>query len=171
MFLIGFNDITGSCKDTCQKSVVIIFEIIMVTDGFSQKFGHFISDSGTVCIPDSLKQCLSVPGSGTVVKPFDNGSLKDFTNFSVWNFQRIDTVCLRGGKLYVIGSGQITGQVKNTPQIIFGRMEIIISKIFIDVLKNVFTGEQFFKLFGDGIACIINKRTDNGIITGVFPIT
>ena len=86
MFLIGFNDITGSCKDTCQKSVVIIFEIIMVTDGFTQKFGHFISDSGTVCIPDSLKQCLSVPGSGTVVKPFDNGSLKDFTNFSVWNF-------------------------------------------------------------------------------------
>ena len=67
--------------------------------------------------------------------------------------------------------GQITGQVKNTPQIIFGRMEIIISQIFIDVLKNVFTGEQFFKLFGDGIACIINKRTDNGIITGVFPIT
>ena len=84
--------------------------------------------------------------SSVIREPFDNGSLKDFTNFSVWNFQRIDTVCLRGGKLYVIGSGQITGQVKNTPQIIFGRMEIIISKIFIDVLKNVFTGEQFFKL-------------------------
>ena len=41
-------------------------------------------------------------------------------------------------------------------------MEIIISQIFIDVLEDIFTGEQFFKLFGDGIACIINKIQANG---------
>ena len=50
-------------------------------------------------------------------------------------------------------------------------MEIIIRQIFINMLKNITAGKQCFQFFSNGSSRVINKGTDNGIITGIFPVT
>ena len=49
-------------------------------------------------------------------------------------------------------------------------MQIIVSQIFIHMLNNAAAGHQCFKFICDRIACIINKRADDGIVAGVLPV-
>ena len=49
-------------------------------------------------------------------------------------------------------------------------MQIIVGQVFFNVLDNGAASHQRFELCGDIVACIVDERTDDGVITGVFPI-
>ena len=59
---------------------------------------------------------------------------KYFTDLSIGNDKSDGTG--RERKRVIFEAGQITGQVKNTPEILLRRMEVIISEIFVDFLYS-----------------------------------
>ena len=50
-------------------------------------------------------------------------------------------------------------------------MQIIISQVLINILKNISTRKQCFHFVRNAIACKIDERADNCVVTGIFPIT
>ena len=55
VFPVGFYGLSGSGKNACQKSMVEVFFIIVIADGFSEKTVHFFGGSSTVFGPDGIK--------------------------------------------------------------------------------------------------------------------
>ena len=55
VFPVGFYGISGSGKNARQESMVEVFFIIVIADGFSEKTVHFFGGSSTVFGPDGIK--------------------------------------------------------------------------------------------------------------------
>ena len=142
----------------------------MVADGHTQQLGHFFCQSFAVSAPDCIKQRAAVPCLCTIVKPFAYSGFKNFPNLCIGNDQRRAAIRQRIRQICITHFGQIARQIQHTPKIFLRGVQIIVGQVFFNMLDNGAASHQRFELRGDIVTCIVDKRTDNSIIAGVFPI-
>ena len=85
MFLVGIHHISGAGEDTCKKSVVEVFPIVMVADRPPEQGIHFFGNPLTVTVPYSVKQSISIPLLRAVIEPFNNCRFKNLFDFCIRN--------------------------------------------------------------------------------------
>lgn len=114
-FLVRFNHITGSCKNSCKKSMVKIFFIIIIADRLAKQLRHLQRHFFFIPTPHSGKQSPSVLLPRTFLKPFLDRTIKylfylcigDTKRHTPWRqlFFTLIRFCL----------GQIPSKVEHTP--------------------------------------------------------
>ena len=141
MFPIRLYRIADSGKDSRKKRVVIIFPVIMIADGFSQKTIHFWNNRPHISTPYSLAQILRFPGWCAFHEPFYDRITVNFLNFFIGNHERgktiPDSVSIFWPQIFLPAPCQISGQIQYTPKVFIRTPIKIIGQIFIDFLDNI----------------------------------
>ena len=122
VFPVGLYRTAGAGQDAGQERMVKILFVIVVTNGFVEQFIDLRSQCFRVTRPHSVKQGGQIPGLGALVKPFLDGRLKNFPDFRIGNDQSRGVLWQRGRKIVLPDLCQVTGQIQDTPQILFGRV-------------------------------------------------
>ena len=139
----------------------------MVADSHAQQCVHLLRDFLAVTLPDRIEQLFPIPNLRAVIKPFDDRIFKNIPDFRIWNHK-----CRHAFRQFnPLFTGQIAGQIQDTPQVFLGRMKIIVSEIFLDALHDIAAGQQRFHFPGDTAARIVDERADNRVIAGIFPVS
>ena len=142
----------------------------MIADRHPKQFTHFGCDLHIISIPHCVLQSFAVPSCDMIVKPFQNCGLEDFSDFHIRNLQSHALSRVISFD-FIFCLCQIPGQVKDTPQIFFGRMQVIIRQFLFDLLFNCSSCQKYFQLFCDCVPFLFNKRADNCIVACIFPVT
>ena len=170
VLLVRFHAVASSGENTSQKRMVEIFLVVVVADRLAQEFVHLVCQSFRVTGPDGIKEGLSILFFGSVSEPILNRRFKDFSNFCIGDHQSGCALRQRLSHRIFPDLGQVAGCIENAPQILFGRMQIIVGQVLPNLLHDTAAGHQRFQLLCDISFCVVDERADDRVVAGVFPV-
>ena len=137
-FVVGLHIIATADEEADEDGMIEVFMmVIMKTDAVQKDLGKLPSETFAIASPEGVKQFFARSRLHGVGEPGSDRLDENFADFLVG-----DDKARLIAKAFFLSFGQITGEIKHTPEILFGGMHRVIGQAFDKLDFNAVSGKE-----------------------------
>ena len=145
----------------------------MVADGIQKDARHQPTQLVGIAVPEGFEDRPPVHFQHGIREPRGDGLGEDLPHFLVGDDEEGLLAILHsaaGRKLFFRGLGQVARQIKEAPEIFFGRVQRVVGQAFDDLRRNTAAIDECLELLADIQISSTDKTSDDGVAAGIVPV-